>query len=107
MQSLWGWLWVLALRHPLTASISAATAVLGTIYYSPKKMIEAWRWYVFEFRDRKVLAILEGDKRRFFGVPDISIRLRRREPSVLRSLNRLIGSKKVVRSRPGRYMAQP
>jgi DNA-binding MarR family transcriptional regulator len=105
MQSLWGMLW--ALRFSIVGLTGGAVAIVAAIYYGPRKMLETWDWYLFRFRDRQVLAVLENHKKGLFGAPDIAMRLGRRQASVVRSLDRLRASKRVMKTDHGRYYAPP
>jgi hypothetical protein len=40
----------------------AILAVLGAIYYGPRKMLETWDWYWERFRDSEVLFMIERRK---------------------------------------------
>jgi hypothetical protein len=84
-------------------------AVVGAIYYGPKKMLETWDWYWDRFRDNEVFLIIcrrklipkpGGYVHSNFAPPppmvelpffskEIADYLKRKEPSVQRSLTRL------------------
>jgi len=100
------WQAVWALRYTLVGWIGGAITVVAAIYYGPRKIMETWDWYMFRFRDREVLEVLE-DRRRMgvFKPVDIANRLGRKQPSVLRSLNRLKVAKKVAKTEQGAYYA--
>jgi predicted Rossmann fold nucleotide-binding protein DprA/Smf involved in DNA uptake len=73
-------------------------ALLGAIYYSPRKVIEQWNWYLARYRDEQVLDITKQRETRTSGglvrtipyeVVAIATQLRRSEASIHRSLMRL------------------
>jgi len=88
-----------------------AAAGIATLYYGPRKLMETWDWYMFRFRDRAVLDVIDekrwtpgGVNPDFAYIPsrlvpwrmvEIAHRLRRSEQSVGRSLRRLKESRKI------------
>lgn len=54
----WGALWELV--HTWQGLILAVLAVLGAIYYGPRKVLETWDWYLDRFIDSKVKGFLDG-----------------------------------------------
>src|ERR1022692_2990925 len=102
MQPFWQAVW--ALRYNIVGWIGGAITIAAALYYGPRKMLETWDWYMFRFRDREVLEILE-DRRRLGDLKavDIASRLGRTQASVLRSLNRLRVAKKVAKTDRNSY----
>ena len=96
--SVWPWVWKGTIS---TLGISAA------IYYGLRRVLETWRWYCFEIRDRTVLQLIERrkmvpdgswtvfnrephpTKELPYSVSEIANALKRKEKSVNRSLKRL------------------
>ena len=101
MRPFWQAVW--ALRYAIVAWVGGAITIAATIYYGPRKMLETWDWYMFRFRDRKVLETLEERRRMSMKPVDIANRLDRSQSSVLRSLNRLKVAKKVGKTEQGQY----
>jgi hypothetical protein len=80
----------------------AILAVIGAIYYGPRKMLETWDWYLDRLWDHRVFEVVE-QKRIFpatrfrttapvelpYSVQDIAASLKRSESSVQKSLKRL------------------
>jgi hypothetical protein len=54
----WRELW--NLLYTWQGFIAAAISVLAAIYYGPKKVLEAWDWYMDRFFDQKVRDFLEA-----------------------------------------------
>ena len=94
--------------------IAAIVAVIPTIYYGPKKVLEAWDWYLDRFRDRALLDVMREvhipkrlapssptgpgqvsptivsiAKHGTYGVDDLSQILNRTHRSIGKSLRRL------------------
>jgi hypothetical protein len=95
-----------ALLQTWQGVLLAILAVLGAIYYGPRKMLETWDWYWDRFRDNDVFFIIErrkiipgspyarlGPSARPTELPylpkEIAEFLGRKESSVQRSIKRL------------------
>jgi hypothetical protein len=55
--------------------MTAVLAIFLSVYYGPKKIMETWRWYVFEFWDKCVFReLVKRTHGSFYGngfdVPD-------------------------------------
>jgi hypothetical protein len=80
-------------------------AILGAIYYGPRKMLETYDWYLDRFRDNDVFFLIQRRKMVSMGavanfappslkelpytVKEIADHLARKESSIERSVNRL------------------
>jgi|ERR1035441_1042097 hypothetical protein len=98
------WQAIWALRYNILTWVGGILTVAAALYYGPRKMLETWDWYMFRFRDRTVLDVLES--RRRIGdlkAVDVAFRLGRSQSSVLRSLNRLQIAKRVAKTDHGSY----
>lgn len=100
-----------------------AIGLAAAAYYGPRKMLETWDWYMYRFRDKAVLAVI--DERRIIKASDlgpawlnsqpkevpytpeeIGQRLARSVTSISRSLERLRANKKATKMKTGWYSAE-
>ncbi len=93
----WHALWELI--HTWQGAVLAVLAVLGGIYYGPRKMLETWDWYLNRFRDEPILdlmrerSLLATELRTHaiegYSVGELAQALNRDQKSIANSLGRL------------------
>jgi hypothetical protein len=114
------WLALRELLRTWQGVVLSILAILGAIYYGPRKMLETWDWYLDHFVDRKVMDAISvpkpsppvgamylgppGPKERPYKLQELSLVTGRSDASVFTSLRRLQRRGKVQLTHDGKWI---
>jgi hypothetical protein len=105
------WRAVREFTHSTWAGVTAGLVIILSVYYGPKKIMETWRWYVFECWDKRVFRELvkraHGHYGNGFDVPDLAETVGRDEKSIANSLARLERRHYAVKTTNGWFGVKP